>query len=682
MPCSLDELRGAIASALAPSNFFVAPPGELRIEHIARESLPWEFFLGHLLDETQTRQTRTLESWHAWLDQPGGAAAERPLVSVHLDSATREAFVTRNIHVHGHAVTEQTPGVLETRPMQKWLREYVGRWTAVDDLRNASSALEEALATLLDKAYFGGSRLPVASHESPLPAMALGRTAWFAPCTDACLDAFRRNPRRQRETTHQCQTLADASGYEDSFPAPTAASPLRRAAELIDAAYCRRELRQQVRRIDLALRASTLEELPTIVERLWQRLIELTDPAAAAAPLIGAWFNQLALTPYQPLAGKLVVVMRALSRADRLGPEQVSDVLCRLLRSLAWHLTAFDLKTFHNFGADYPDLLLLDDLLKLLLELSQTCVEPYAAREPLAARRRAALLQAVLVRQRYRGLPVPDAPTSPGDNQRVWPAEIPRTSDEAIFNVSRRTKSLFTGDDLNLRGPDAAVFRGALAQAAAELESDQADLLRELGFALFLDRPLGAAKSPGEIDRTPLLSYVAYSPTIAVRRLAELHAQGWLDAEQRRALTRRTWSLQVPGYALEVFHGRPRPGVATLADAPLVSPDFVFLRTTRSSLDNFLAGFDRSELRAADPQAADWLESAPQVLLIRTSAWPPAREKLPFMTAFDETMTPRVAVFLSHAVDDSLVYEERSGREYPRGARLAPLPLAAAGRHL
>ena len=39
--------------------------------------------------------------------------------------------------------------------------------------------------------------------------------------------------------------------------------------------------------------------------------------------------------------------------------------------------------------------------------------------------------------------------------------------------------------------------------------------------AVFLDRPLGVVKQPGEVDRTPLLSYDAFSRSIAARRLAQ-----------------------------------------------------------------------------------------------------------------------------------------------------------------
>jgi hypothetical protein len=499
------------------------------------------------------------------------------------------------------------------------------------------------LAELLGKAFFGGSRLPVASHESPLPATALGKIAYLEPRPGASLAASR------------CSTTLD----------------------LIDPGFSHRALSQQARRLETVLRASAVADVPRIASKLSQQLV---SDEQRIPRIVAELFRQLALTPYQPLAGKHAALLRRLSNKDCSGPTAVIDILCDLLRPMTRHLTAFDLKTFHNFGADYPDLLLLDELLKLLYELNEAFPAPFASSDTAAIRRRSAYLQAVLARKRYEGLPIPHAPTSPGDNQRVWPAELPRASEESIYDVSRRSKKLFDGDPLE-------VSRDGTQHSAAALQATIADLtdpaaLRELGTALFLDRPLGAAKPPGEIDRTPLLSYVAYSPSVAIKRLTELRRLGWIDADQQRELTRRARALEVPGYALDAFHGRPRPGVATLADAPLVSPDFLFLRTTRSSLDEFVAGFDLSSLRAAAPQLADWLTTSRQVLLIRTSAWPPAAKDAAFLTAFDEEMQPRLGMNLIAEADCDVAYRESLGVEWPQWGLRAVWPVEAAIRVL
>src|SRR5208283_4168384 len=76
--------------------------------------------------------------------------------------------------------------------------------------------------------------------------------------------------------------------------------------------------------------------------------------------------------------------------------------------------------------------------------------------------------------------------------------------------------------------------------------------LRELGMALFLDRPLGAFKRPGEPDQTPLLSYEAFSSSIARERLRYLHEELRLfidETEFGRCLERLP---DLPGKAVPV----------------------------------------------------------------------------------------------------------------------------------
>src|SRR5262249_60344449 len=77
------------------------------------------------------------------------------------------------------------------------------------------------------------------------------------------------------------------------------------------------------------------------------------------------------------------------------------------------------------------------------------------------------------------------------------------------------TRQLFADDPLQtwLQPED----QGLLRQCLADLEHPTE--LRELGTALFLDRPLGTARHPLEPDLTPLLSYVAFSRSLAERRL-------------------------------------------------------------------------------------------------------------------------------------------------------------------
>ena len=62
--------------------------------------------------------------------------------------------------------------------------------------------------------------------------------------------------------------------------------------------------------------------------------------------------------------------------------------------------------------------------------------------------RRRALRQAWLIRRRYEGWPVPDLPTSPGENNRVLPPSHPRVPEEQILQPSRRTRRLYADDPL------------------------------------------------------------------------------------------------------------------------------------------------------------------------------------------------------------------------------------------
>ena len=61
----------------------------------------------------------------------------------------------------------------------------------------------------------------------------------------------------------------------------------------------------------------------------------------------------------------------------------------------------------------------------------------------------------------------------------------------------------------------------------------QPEELAELGTALFLDRPFGVGKAPAEPDATLLLSYEAFSPSLAERRLDSLSEK--LDPEPGNA---------------------------------------------------------------------------------------------------------------------------------------------------
>src|SRR5262249_18089237 len=170
-------------------------------------------------------------------------------------------------------------------------------------------------------------------------------------------------------------------------------------------------------------------------------------------------------------------------------------------RQTGRHLTAYALVTFHHRGANYPDALLLDAVLKAYLARVNRrppafATDPSDNAVTAAGKRlrRRALRQGRLLRRRYEGHAVPDAPTSPGEHARVLPPEYPRVPEEQLLQPAKRKNLLFAGDPLPRHlGPHG---ESVLRESVADLR--HADELRELGLALYLDRPLGDAKAPAE----------------------------------------------------------------------------------------------------------------------------------------------------------------------------------------
>ncbi len=179
-----------------------------------------------------------------------------------------------------------------------------------------------------------------------------------------------------------------------------------------------------------------------------------------------------------------------LSRAQ----EEV-DIWARLLCQLTRHLAAYDLISFHFRGANYPDALLLDAVLKRYCHLIERQPLLFQGNAPdiqdkgPRARRRT-LRQACLTRRFYEGHPVPDEPTSPGENNRVLPPPFQRVPERQLLNILRREKRLYAAEPL----PDllTATTRNVLATSILDL-ADPGEW-RELGTALFIERPSAAAK--------------------------------------------------------------------------------------------------------------------------------------------------------------------------------------------
>jgi hypothetical protein len=249
---------------------------------------------------------------------------------------------------------------------------------------------------------------------------------------------------------------------------------------------------------------------------------------------------------------------------------------------------------------------------------------------------RRALRQGWLARRRCEGLLVPDHPTSPGDNARELP--YPSLPQQQITEPLARNKRLFRDApaDQFLTQTTRELLKRSIEDLAEESE------LRELGTATFLDRPLGVAKRNGVrgADRTPLLSYEACSVRMIKSRLAELRDTGLIDETRMRSFTPNA----VAGFPVARLPGHARQGVVSLEDAKMVALDFVFTRSTRSSLDELFRQYDWSTVNAA--------ATGPYHLVIRT-----ARSAL---TAFDAPMRPLFELRLP----DRPTYVECGGVEY------------------
>ena len=250
-------------------------------------------------------------------------------------------------------------------------------------------ALADELSHYVLLALVGTSRLPITSVESPLPEFSLGQIG-YAPAA-----AIRDQP-----------TNDPVEWIEHGLAASGAASDSARVLEL-------------------ALRALPAEQISQL-SRTWGTFSD-SDRSCRSDTLrvVKALFNQVALTPYTSLVDHLIRFLHELVQTAAWSALDFVDLLSYLLRHLVRHLTAFDLVTFHNLGANYPDALLLDALLAAYLAAIAEAAELFEPRETDSAEvtaakrlRRRALRQAWILRRQYTGHAVPDLPTSPGENAR------------------------------------------------------------------------------------------------------------------------------------------------------------------------------------------------------------------------------------------------------------------------
>jgi hypothetical protein len=603
--------------------------------------MPWEIFHGHLLDGRRTHARRSLESWNLyWADDSG--RSEEPILAVLLDASKGKLYVTRGLLCYVWETYNSGANVIKTRQEKRWLRELVG---SVNLASMRSRQLHDEIVRLVFRAVVGTSRLPLTSVEAPLTGFSLGSFSYFyRPDADGV------QPRRILG-----QLIRDALVRPAEGGTPKGLNP--------DLARLER-----VKLLEFVLRSARASELGDAARRFSEGWQEIGLDAREIQPLVREMFNEVALSPYTAFVDNTLGFVRALVE---LGWWRESDqyvFLGWLLRQTGRHLTAYDLITFHHHGANYPDALLLDAVMKECLrrvERNPQSWLPAAGDDLGAAKRkrlnRRGLRQGWLLRRFYEGLPVPASPTSPGENTRILPPPYEHVPDEQIYTPQRRPERLFDGDPLpHYLGPNGL---RVLRQSVDDLH-DPAEL-SELGTALFIDRPLGVAKHPLEPDRTPLLSYVAFSRSVAEKRFAQLarDTEIGLSAATVEELGLALKQLLDAGVPVPRDRAGPRPVVA-LQDALKVADDFLLLRTTAATLRDLSELFDWTPLRSL--VNLDYLFAGSPTLLVGGAT----ETGDPLLRAYDARF--RLRMELRICMEQG--YADRDGVEFPLGG-LQPLQL-------
>src|SRR5262249_9788265 len=121
---------------------------------------------------------------------------------------------------------------------------------------------------------------------------------------------------------------------------------------------------EKTKLLETFLHAIPANEIPEAASLFVARWANLGHTPADLTKLLQSLFNEVSLTPYTDLTDKTLAFLDALERQGTLDAAAAADFLGYLLRQLGRHLTAYDLVTFHHRGANYPDALLLDGVLK------------------------------------------------------------------------------------------------------------------------------------------------------------------------------------------------------------------------------------------------------------------------------------------------------------------------------
>lgn len=626
-PVSAHLLEPAVAAAWADRHWVVSSPWQIRREQRPSEIRRWEVFRGVLVDPDLTREESLIQSWEIYFDLSEHRARQYPtpmssdianLATPSIPSATPRGSVLAIRHLIAADAVGVTRGylvqgirpvadgkVIHAEPGLRWHEELIA-------FRSLKRCGDPELASWLEHALFlavvGTSRLAVASVETPLPLWSAGLLhyhlgnwqepdSWWRPQTDPWLE------------------------------------------------------RARIARCDFSLRQTPEQQLPEVALNVVVSALR-AGCEAALADTLRQLFRGLSLTPATQIIDGFLLLLRTW-REQTSQPRIWTVLVTDLVRQLGRHLNAFDLRRFHNQGANYPDALFVDGLTRLLLSWSH---DPDLA-EPL--------LLAARWRRSMEGLPVPDVPTSPGEVVRIHPSEAVRQQAEAevcrkverlqkqIRDPSTRQRRLFVDDPLEARLPPDWTTRWR--QTRLEVW--------ELGRALFLDRPLGIPKVRQRmlVDGTPLVSYLAFSRIRAEQALRDLRAWNWIDRDLESQLLSDLERRPVRGLAVaDLPLLQPRPGVVCLEDARLAAADFVITAITAAGRAELLAGgeFDQPGWEAL----LAWLRSRECRLIVRSPRPRLVQEPRAFLTAYDIHLQPRCE-FALPAPEEDISYVQRPGRE-------------------
>jgi len=527
-----------------PAHFVLPSALKLAWEFVPREEVPWETHRGRLLEPRFCTQSRLMSAWNI-IQLQDGERSSQPLLCLKLDWQSRTVHVLRGLLLYDWQVKPEAEGIVDGDEVPTWQRERVGsvdlaNFDLLDDLR-------DELVCLLWQAVVGASRLPLTSVQAPHPLFSFGELHYL-----------------YREE------------LQIDMRDPAAQTPMRDLSELLRVAAAQNMgWTERAKVLEFTLRATPMTDIPDLASACSQW------GGGTLARLLRRMFNDVSLSPYDDFVSKTLRFVACLVDADALTLENEIDFLAHLLRQNYRHLLAYDLVVFHHRGANYPDALLLEEVLPRYLD-RLTRTDSACHRGRLMA-----LTQGCLMVHRYRDHAVPDAPTSQGENARVLPHDQPRVPAEQIEQPHLRTRLLFSGWD----------WKHALGDSGAKLIRTaisflDRDRVLELGKAVFIDRPFGQGKTPLEDDQTLLLAHEAFSLALANsylhrwRRLFRELDLALTDAEEALLKPRNLDELGVVGLGLQDFAAPSRP-VPSLADAARVSGDFVVLRTLPGSVEKF-----------------------------------------------------------------------------------------------